>query len=94
MNRLCKYCSNEAETVSYRERSGQVSKEIVCWDCHYKSNEAIKLDMIIKPEHVDEALQGFNGYWANDYQACDNTADKHGYDRDKFKTAVYDKATF
>ncbi len=41
MIKLCKYCFNDAETMSYRERDGQVSKEIVCNKCHSLTNEAI-----------------------------------------------------
>lgn len=40
--RKCKYCDNEAELKSYRERSGQVSSEIVCYECHYKTNEELE----------------------------------------------------
>jgi len=42
MGRLCKYCADEAQTISYRERSGQVSKEIVCFRCHNLTNEALQ----------------------------------------------------
>lgn len=37
-NKKCRYCENDAETVSYRDNSGCVSKEFVCFECHHKSN--------------------------------------------------------
>lgn len=48
----------------------------------------------INPEHISEALDQFNGYWANDYTVCDTLADKYEYPRDTFTNAVYEKANF
>lgn len=39
----CKYCNNIGDKVSYREKSGQVNKELVCDICHNLTNEVLKL---------------------------------------------------
>lgn len=41
-SRLCKYCFNQAETGSYRERNGQVSRELVCFRCEGLTNKALE----------------------------------------------------
>lgn len=56
--------------------------------------ESLVKDSFINHDHINESLNQFNGYWANDYTVCDQTADKHGYDRTEFMKAVYQQAKF
>ena len=50
-SQLCKYCDNVATIISYRERDGQVSKEITCHRCHELTNEGLKaIDKLINGE--------------------------------------------
>ena len=50
--------------------------------------------MEIQKVHIDEALDRFNGYWANDYTVCDEVAVKYGHNKDEFKSRVYKSAKF
>ena len=43
---------------------------------------------------IDEALDQFNGYWANDYTVCESVAKKYNLDESEFKKEVYKKAKF
>ena len=70
----------------------------------YKANE--KYDTMLRAEKIlvarndalkeacSEALDRFNGYWANDYTVCDEVADKYAYNRTEFSKEVYKKANF
>jgi len=48
----------------------------------------------ISDDIINEALDRFNGYWANDFTVCDEIADKYKIDRELFKGKVFKKAKF
>lgn len=54
-----------------------------------KTNEHLKGESPSLQSCIAEALDRFNGYWANDYTVCDTIADKHNLNRMDFKNAVY-----